>query len=494
MLTRYPLLVKAGSVAAISVIIGGVCATVGRNGLHWDQETALFPWLMRNGWVLYRDLRDQHGPLFPALLSLLPDAGSAGTQFLITIVSVSLIAALVAVAAWRTAGPVAAMFATGLYALWLLPFEGEHLWYDLGLAPFYLGAYLLGWGIVSKPPMIWRPIALGLLLGCAVLLKQQAVIALLGGLALIPVRPLRSLALYLGAASVPVIISLAAFAGVGALGDYVYWAGIYNLSPFYVQAGSSPVPVGEWPALLALCAPVLALALSASRLWSRWRSLWRFAFFTGVLLLAGLISIWPRYARFHLAAALPLLAVVGGVAIWNLVRYFPGFRTPALAAWGCGVLLMLFALRVTGPPGVRAMAAIWRTQPAPLPYSTTAGSLRAWVQASTPVDQPILVYDLDPTLYRVVERHPPKPWSPLFPWILEGDSTIDQWLGGIEAERPRIALVTPEFVAGRHLPLPDGGRSEAFLRANYGPGPHFKVQKYPTSGQQEIVALQLSGP
>lgn len=488
-----------GWVAAILAVMGALCATVARNGLHWDQETALFPWLMSNGWVLYRDLRDQHGPLFPSLLALLPDPGSAGTQLVVTIALVGIITGLVAVAAWRTAGPVAGLLAAGLYTLWIIQFEGEHLWYDMGLAPFYLAAYLLGWGMVNTPVSDWRPIALGLLMGSAVLLKQQAVLALIGGLVLTltpgrSMRSMRSKALYVGAAGLPIVISLLPFLGAGALGDYVYWVTAYNMTSSYAQEGASPVPASEWPALLALFAIVPALALSALGFRERWRSSWRFVLFAGCLLLAATVSIWPRYARFHLAAALPLLAVLGGAALWNLARRFPGLRTWALVPWAGATLLMLFALRVTGPPGVRMLDAVWLAQPAPLPYSTTAGPLRAYVQAATPADQPVLVYDLDATLYRVVERRPPKPWSPLFPWILEGDSTTEQWIAGIETERPRIALVTPEFVAGRHLPLPDNGRSEAFLRANYVPGPHFMVQKYPGSGQQEIVALQLSGP
>jgi len=94
----------------------------------------------------------------------------------------------------------------------------------------------------------------------------------------------------------------------------------------------------------------------------------------------------------------------------------------------------------------------------------------------------------------LVDREPPRPWSPLYPGILEGDSTDAQWLAGIEQTRPRVALVTPEFVAGRHLPLPDNGLSEDFLRTHYKEAARFTVQKYPDSGPQQIVALLLSAP
>src|SRR6476660_8202728 len=61
---------SVAAVASIATVISALTTTVARNGLHWDQETALYPWLMNNGWILYRDIRDQHAPLFPSLLAL----------------------------------------------------------------------------------------------------------------------------------------------------------------------------------------------------------------------------------------------------------------------------------------------------------------------------------------------------------------------------------------------------------------------------------------
>ena len=235
LLAAHASAVRLASAIAIAATVGGLCATLARSGPSWDQEAALYPWLMNHGWVLYRDIRDQHGPLFPGFLSLWPDPGSAGSQLFFMLILVVCTALLTAVTAWRVSGPVAAVIGVGLYTIWIVPFDGAHVWYDFGLAPFYLAALLLGWELLDRRASYRLAIGLGLLMGLACLVKQQAAIALFAGLALFTFRPPRQVALYLGAAAVPFAISVVVFSLAGALGDYLYWVVTYNLSPTYTQ-------------------------------------------------------------------------------------------------------------------------------------------------------------------------------------------------------------------------------------------------------------------
>ena len=130
-------------------------------------------------------------------------------------------------------GPGAAVGAAGLYALWLFTLGDAHLWYDLALGPCYLGAALLAAG--PAPWTTRRAVALGLLLGAAALIKQQAALPLLAGAALLPLPTVRLRGAYLaGAAALP-LASLLVFAGLGALPDYLYWAGLYNLTSTYAS-------------------------------------------------------------------------------------------------------------------------------------------------------------------------------------------------------------------------------------------------------------------
>jgi hypothetical protein len=498
-----PLLRRLGFAGGLLGLGAAQTATLARQGLHWDQEMALFPWMLAHGWVLYRDIKDQHPPLLPTLLALLPDPGAAGPQLLATLGLTLLTLMLAALVAARSAGAGAGLIAAAWVALWLPVLGGAHLWYDLALGPCYLAALLLLPLIRRAPQAIWPAATLGLLLDTALLIKQQAILALLGGLAFLVLtvpRPAlaRVVGCALGAAALPLLASLVLFGAAGGLGDYVYWAGIYNLTSTYAQEGAAPVPPAEWPFLAALYAPVAAFVLGAllpGRNPGR-RGLAPLLF-AASLLGAATLAAWPRYDRFHLAGAAPLLAVIAGVAapplfihLRRIVTRRAGWSWPRGLAWAGSLLLVGGLVLYGGREGFRNWRAVWQAAPSPLPYSTNITPLRAWVQQEVPAaDDPILVYDLDPTLYRVVERLPPRPWTPFYPWILQGDSALAQWTAGVRAGAPRLALVTPQFVAGRRLPVPGLTDVERLLREHYVAGPHFKVQKYPDAGLQEVVGL-----
>src|SRR5205085_268732 len=117
---------------------------------------------------------DQHTPLLPFALSLLPDPGAPGPQLVFTVSLIAVTLALTATLAWRLSGPIGMLAATTLYALWVLPFEGAHLWYDLALAPFYLAAVLVALGARDRLVSPTHILGVALVLGAAVLVKQHA--------------------------------------------------------------------------------------------------------------------------------------------------------------------------------------------------------------------------------------------------------------------------------------------------------------------------------
>src|SRR5512133_345519 len=92
--------------AALGVALAAALAW----GRQWfvDYEVALLPWLLRRGAVLYRDVADQHPPLFPALLALVD--GDPGLPLrAVTVGLQALTLALTYAAARRWGGAVAGL-------------------------------------------------------------------------------------------------------------------------------------------------------------------------------------------------------------------------------------------------------------------------------------------------------------------------------------------------------------------------------------------------
>ncbi|MHB1416857.1 MAG: hypothetical protein ACYC1C_16545 [Chloroflexota bacterium] len=244
-------------------------------GLRFVPRLALQPWLMNNGFVVYRDIVDQHEAGLPLLMSwLLPLVGDpiALTKWLfISLIAVSLI--LVYFAAARELGQTAGMLAAAFFTLWVPVLTAGMLWYEIVLAPLYLGAYLL-WPADTRTPA-WRVLGAGLALGLAVTVKQHAW-PLVGAyglwlLLLLAARraSLRALLPRAGLFALGVLGPFALYLGLvlaaSPLGDYLQWAWLNNLS-YRTLAAQAPDEIeSQLSVLLAIPAVVLSVLAFARR-------------------------------------------------------------------------------------------------------------------------------------------------------------------------------------------------------------------------------------
>ncbi len=470
--------------AAIAITIASTLV-VWRSQYFVDSETTLLPWLTSRGWVLYRDMIDQHPPLFTALLVPLGGAGAPGSPLHLVVVGLHLLTLIVTYAvASQIGGRIAGLASVALAAIWTVAFEGTHLWYDGALAPLYLLMLLLAFKLSSAPGASTRlSFALGLLVGLGLLVKQQAVLA-------VPFIGLSVWAggrnsFYLVGMALPLAVAGAIYAFQGTLGDAWYWVVVFSLTSNYTVLAGLPPSATEWPALIALYLPSVALLVS----WGgreRTKRVWPTVAFFG-LLLAATVPAWPRYGRFHLLAAVPLLAVAGGLAVASLgarLRIAPPTKrglsifglllVASSALFGSGEWLHAFDLtQAQGPPAT--------------PYVGTIAPLRKWVDAHAPPHAPILVLHLDSMLYRVLEREPPRPWTPQLPWILQANNTEARWWETVDSTHPKVAIVS----AGGWdaSPYPGFESGEARLRHDYHEAVRFQIVNYPHAPPVTVVCL-----
>jgi hypothetical protein len=456
----------------------------------------LLPWLVNNGWYLYKDAIDQHPPLLIWLIAALT-GGDPGwpLHVLITAVHVATLVLTYAIGS-KLVSPVGGLVALILAEVWGVGFNSASLWYDNVLAPVYLGVLLL---IVlyqresvrthnSMRSSIYYAAGAGLLLGTGLGIKQHAIVAVpFVALALWHYREGRTarLGAFVVGLTVPLIMITIVFAIQGTLGEAWYWVVAYSLTGNYAQAAALAPPTQYWVPLVGFCLPLLALAAVLPRYLAHKTFVPTGIAFTG-LLLASLLPVYPRFGAFHLQSAVPLLAIANGAAIvlaWHALRsalprqrLLGGLSVSLIAANAVvGVWIWAQVLYVDSLVGGPAT-----------PYAATLAPLRAWV-GSHATRNTIFIYGLDSTLYRVLEKQPPKPWIPQLSWIMQSHDSEARLWDGVEQASPEAALVAAS--AWDSFPAPGPEPGPARLHRDYHEAARFQVASYPQSPSVGVVAL-----
>jgi hypothetical protein len=485
------------------LLILGSGLIVGQTQYYLDYEMTLLPWLVGRGWSLYTDIADQHTPLLAWLLS--PTGGDPQVlQPLIVglhLLTLALAFRLAAALAGRWAG----LLAAGLAALWLHSFEATHLWYEAVQVPLYLGAATLL--VRSTPRAELGPeaegggpsssgaknfVLVGVLMGITVLIKQHALaLALVILVWLIASggegRWRRSglFAAGLGAALLPAAVILVLS---GTLGDAFFWTVQNNLEGSYARAAALPPSPDEWPALVAFYAGAVPLVLALL-----FRALpLRVGLLVLGLAVAASVPVWPRYARFHLAATVPLVAVAGAagsVALWQRARGREGVKLRVAPALGFGVLgVSLIAASAQMLQARIGWGQFGSPQP---PYEQGGSALKVWVAEQSAPHDTVFVYGLDPYLNRLVEREPPRPFVPQLPWMLGSRGMERAMWEGVERARPPLLLVPVAWWDGTS---PEGRTNATWPGAGeYAPERRFSLVSYPGASPIEVVGLVRGG-
>jgi hypothetical protein len=355
----------------------------------------------------------------------------------------------------------------------------------------------------SGRPAISIPvaIALGGLLAIGLLLKQHAVLALPGlVLALAWGRHAgrgTRIAAFVAALALPLLLVGLYYAFEGAASDAAYWIFAYAFDGNYAgTAGLAPSP-DEWQWLAIAFAPALALLLAGAAVAPRvaWRSYSPLLLAGPWLLLATILPALPRYGRFHLQAAVPLLAVAAGAAVVAL-GYAYGVpsggsdttRRSRVLSVLAALLLLAYALGGLRE-GITSFSVQTTLGPVAAPYAATAPPLAAWVDAHTAPGAPIILYGVDPLVYRVVGHPPTTPWSPQLPWIMSVHNTYERVWAGVVGARPAVALVAASWWGDGELPSLEPG--PGWLRTMYHEAARFQLVSYPGAPSLTVVALLL---
>lgn len=402
----------------------------------------LFPWLLTQpGYRLYENINVSYAPVYiwfnTAFMQLIPDHPLR--LRIGTIIIATLITLLLFVQARRWWNIQIGLLAALLFAAWGPFMLGYMMYFEFILGLLSLGAIMIWY---DDSHVWWRPFAAGLLIGLAIVIKQQA-------LAIIIILFIWRLALSDWKAALRDILyfSLGVMIPIGIVGGILAAQGVLNRGLFLMTAYNRPrISLGiQFPDLTNILILALWFGLAPWFILYTFRERPRFRLQR--LLLLGMIfalsvPAFPRYGRFHLAGALPFVSLMSAGTMYDLFRIR---RIPVVRAYGVVVLFTILIFGVS----------------VPILYYYFLGSQDRQYQALVPVsewvkeetDAPVgtriwILPDTDPTgnFYPISGYLPPSFYSNTYSlWFQTWPETSQRVIAALESDPPQYVLIVDEW-------------------------------------------------
>jgi hypothetical protein len=409
------------------------------------------PWAMQNGAVIYENLADLHTPLMPLIISLLRYLIPEGLRLakLTQVGLLSLSTLLIFVAGKRKSGWWGGLWAAGFFVVWSPAMNFGKLWHESFLAPLYVLLWLLYEPAATRRSGLAALLG-GLLGGVAVLIKQHAAVLLLAYLVWLayglkrqqyPARDIwRQIGRFVLAGSIPLILfTIYQYLQAGTLNGFLYWVIGYSLNSNYIPQTAQPPTINNIKGLASSWLLVPATILCAWDARKRQDESWLESGLALLMLFTSMVTIYPRFTTFHLQASLPILAIVGTLALAYALRQGNTQRTFAI---GISLALSAYWLLTAG----------WAYRPAfsPQPnryiyeYSDLVPLARAVKQQIGTGTCFYIFPDDEATsnLYYLSGCMPPRFWIFDYPWYML-DWVKASILSNLETSQPEWVIYFP---------------------------------------------------
>lgn len=384
-------------------------------------EMLLMPYLMKNGFELYRDMV---APWTPGLMWILQGwfwltGLSVWNLKFLTWLIIVIIDTLIYFVASRRWGKMSGIVALTSFVLLQPLFDGNGLWFDLAVVPllllafhfnnplFLAPAFLIKQSVVWLFPLFWKQwkrLALG-------------IIGLIG-------------------------LSMIYFWLKGNLGDYWFWAYDFTFRLFPRMPGH--LDLGNWRNWALALAPFLLIGvMRVIRGIKRERAMGE-----EPLVWAGLAILFalPRFGLFHFQPAIAFLAL----EIGSLYKYYKSYKNYKIY-----ILISLMAVYL-GFSWFRIIKAQWQKPDRFLEQD--AYQVATKMVLGIDRNQPVLLVNGPELAYVLSGRLPPKPWLTQFPWFLELPGFQEKLVDKFKSQNLKQMLLFKyqnegEFVPGSYKPV-----------------------------------------
>lgn len=398
-------------------------------------EMVVYPYLMNNGFLLYRDLINPYPPLFLWFLSSFSKIfGYQPFSYqVLTWATVILIDFLIFYVTQKIfKNYFGALSAVLFFAILSIPFLINGLWFDLIQTPFIILATFCMYNFLKNPQKYSQFILSAVFLIIAFFIKQQVIwlalafcLALLAkfGVGKINLKNLlKGLFIFFILLTAQIIF----FWHKGTLNEYLRWVYLFPL-----KASSLPgyllLPTNRQ--LLVLVSTLVFFLPTSLYLKKENR----------LFLLAGLFLIlcaYPRFDYFHLIPSLSILSLVVG----ENVSAFKKVNVPIKAVTILSsVFLVFFTARYLSQNRTKDVRF----------FENDIYKASAFVNKSRDKNETIYIQNGPDQILPLSGRLPPKPWADELPWYMEADNTQHKVLAGLIKEDPKYIVYKPYDEGGK---------------------------------------------
>ena len=408
-------------------------------------EMVVYPYLINNGYLLYRDIINPYPPLLSLFLAHFAKFfGYFPPPYqILTFAIILLMDLLIYFIALKSSKSFKwAALPLLFFTIASIPFGANGLWFDLVQTPLViLGFYNFYLFLKNKKQVNFTCFAFLFLV--AFLIKQQAVWLLLWFIAILIYQKtyerknfFKSLMPAFAVVASVCMLLVAYIVKLQIFGDFLFWV----ISFPFTKASSMPGYILLPTVRQTLT--VTAVFFISSPIILKKNNFQNLAYLTAIVLV---LFAYPRFDYFHLIPSLALLAISLGYGISDIVK--KNLLTKTVLVFSIFYLsaFSLHYIRSNWQKEIRFFEndIIVSTQ-----NLTTLISNNSLVYIQNGPDQ----------LLPLAGRLPPKPWADEFPWYLEQKSLQDEIVLSLKREKPEYIISRPyekgnEFDLGAYQPV-----------------------------------------
>ncbi len=392
-------------------------------------EMVVYPYLVNNNFLLYRDVINPYLPLLTGFLTVYTRVFGYEvinfqvlTWLIIVITDLSLF--LCAQKAFNSTSR--AIMSLLTFAILSVPFQVNGLWFDLVQTPLIILAFFYLYTYLKKPTRS-SLFYIFLLLAISFFVKQQSLWLIIWVLVILFYRLKGKFLSSLLKAHIYLPFLILFFASVlffwyqKTLGDFLYWTFFF---PFF-KASSMPgyvlLPAPRQLSLLISLSIICMVIFLKSKFESKLAAGTAFAL---------LIFAYPRFDYFHLIPSLAILSIALPGSYQVLKNSNILFRATFLIAV---TTIILFCLKYFYHNATREVRF----------FEKDVYSASKIIEEKTIDGSPIYIQNGPDQILVLSRRLPVKPWADEFPWYLELPNLQEKVLAGIVSQNPQYIIFKP---------------------------------------------------